>query len=417
MPKCLRNDKRLVVATCSCRWTGVTDGPVAELCFCRSSRCRGVIADPSSKFMENTIHHYEKELDRLQNFHDDEQKSLLDRIESMDAETKKILSVHQQLSLIRRLDKNDKLQVTCDNIEVAVKRATDAMSVARHAKCMERATQYARKLQDLDCNHRKPKKPQASPPKPVFSTSGTARVSCCGWFGQEFDEPNQPLPLSLSLACGGSLRYVSTKPPWVPSGSRSRGTLNLKTFPPLSLPCSQLPSPRPVRPRHPRPKPLGKLPADITEWPAAGLMSLDERKKLMAWIEGRISARDNSRGVYPPDGAVIFAFWLHTRIRKPDEKKMRSFRTRWSGISTQDLLDRFEEESGESGGMSRRVVHCILADVLTYTPWKWDLQSEVKLVEDRGEGDRWPLLWMDLLTLPGIVPEFSADRVCSSHRS
>lgn len=96
---------------------------------------------------------------------------------------------------------------------------------------------------------------------------------------------------------------------------------------------------------------------------------------------------------------------------------MRSFRTRWSGISTQDLLDRFEEESGESGGMSRRVVHCILADVLTYTPWKWDLQSEVKLVEDRGEGDRWPLLWMDLLTLPGIVPEFSADRVCSSHRS
>lgn len=136
----------------------------------------------------------------------------------------------------------------------------------------------------------------------------------------------------------------------------------------------------------------------------------------MAWIEGKISARGGSRGVYPPEGAVEFAFWLHTRVRKPDEKKMGTFRRRWSGITTQEMLDRFEEESGDGGGMSRRALHCMLADVLTYTPWKWELLGEVKMVEDRGEGDRWPLLWKDLLTLPGVVPEFSADRVCASHR-
>lgn len=365
--------------------------------------------------MERSIHHYEKKLDGLRKLHNDEENSLLDQIETMDAESKKILSVRQHMSLIRRLDKNDKLQVASDNIEVAVKRASDAMAVARHAKCMERATKCAKQLNCAPCNSKKP--PKVATPKPVFSTSEETKptVSCCGWFGQELDESIQPLPLSLALACGGAIRYVHPRPPWIPSGSRSRGTLNLKQFPPLSLPCSHLPLPRVPRPRHPRPKPLGRFPSDITEWPDCGLLSLDERKKLIAWIEGRISARDNSRGVYAPEGALAFAFWLHTRLRKPDEKKMRSFRKKWSGISTQEIVERFEEESGESGGITRRVVHCVLADVLTYTPWKWDLlQSEVKMVEDRGEGDRWPLLWMDLLTLPGIVPEFSVDR---THRS
>lgn len=368
--------------------------------------------------MERTIDHFENELVRLKNFHDDDEQSLLDRINTMDSDGKKLLTVTQQLTLVRRLEKNDKLQVAVDDMEVAIRRAKDAMAVGRHVKFMVRRTKYARKLQTLDCNPLNHSKPLPTLPN-VFSTSGSSRFSCCGWFAND-DEPIQPLPLSLALACCGALRYVpSHKKPWVPSGSRSRGTLNLKHFPPFSVPISRNPTPRMVRPRHPQVRPVGKLPEDVAHWPDAGFMSLDERRKVVSWIKGRISARDRSRSVYPPDNAVRFAYWLHMRVRKPGEKKMRTFRAHWSGISSQDLMDRYEEEcAGErgSGSMSRRAVHCILADVLTYTPYafKWE-KSELKLVED-GDGDQWPLLWSDLLSLPGSVPEFSADRaLCASH--
>ncbi|KAG0620756.1 hypothetical protein M758_4G241100 [Ceratodon purpureus] len=403
------------------KWTGVSDGPAAELCFCRTGACRGFIAEPTSKFMERTIHHYEKELVRLKNIHDDDEQSLQDQLTTMDSDGKRIIPINQHLSLIRRLDKNDKLQVAVDNMEAALHKAKDARACARHAKWAERQTKYMRKLQSLDCNplNQKPIPKIPSPP-PSFSTStGSSKFSFCGWFANE-DEPIQPLPLSLALACSGALKYVPMyKKPWVPSGSRSRGTLNLKHFPPPSVPTSRNPTPRTVRPRNPPIRPLGKLPEDVAHWPEAGFMSLDERRKVMAWIEGRISARDSSRSVYPPENAERFAYWLHMRVRKPGEKKMRTFRAHWSGISSQDLIDRYEEESVGvmgCGSMSRRAVHCILGDVLTYTSYgfKWN-KSELKLVEDR-DGDQWPLLWSDLLSLPGPVPEYSTDRaLCASH--
>ena len=401
--------------TC-CRWTGVGDGPAAELCFCRSSRCRGFIANPSSRFMERSYYNYEQEFNRLKNFHDEDEQSLLDQIDAMDSDGKKLLTVKQQLNLVRRLDKNDKLQVTVDNMEAALDKAHNAMSVASRAKCLERHTKYARQLRQLDCIASNP--PKIPNPPPNFSTSEQPKFLCCGWFANN-DEPIQPLPLSLCLAGCGALRYVPLhKPPWIPSGSRSRGTLNLKHFPPTCVPTSRNPTPRTVRPRHPQLRLLGKLPEDVAHWPGAGFMSLDERKKVMSWIQGRISARDRSRSVYPPDDAARFAYWLHMRVRKPGEKKMRTFRAHWSGLSSQDLIDRYEEENDEGGSatISRRVVHCILADVLTYTPYafKWD-KRELKLVED-GDGNQWPLLWSDLLSLPGPVPEFSADRdLCASH--
>jgi hypothetical protein len=397
----------------SCRWTGVSDGPAAELCFCRTGRCRGFIAEPSSKLMERTIRHYEKELVRLKSFHDDDEQSLLDRLNAMDSDGKKLLTANQHLSLVRRLDKNDKLQVAVDNMEIALHKAKSAMR-------MERQTKYAKKLRNLDCIpvNQKPSHKSANPP-PVFSTSGgsKSKLSCCGWFANE-DERIEPLPLSLALACCGALKYVpSGKKPWVPSGSRSRGTLNLKRFPPLSVPVSRIATPRVPRPRYPRVRPLGNPPEDATRWPEAGFLSLDERKKLMAWIEGRISARATSRSVYPPESAVRFAYWLHMRVAKPSEKQMRTFRAHWSGISSQDLVDRFAEESAHcESSISRRAVHCILADVLTHTPYafQWH-ERELKLVQDP-DGDHWPLLWSDLLTLPGPVPEFSADRTnCASH--
>lgn len=293
------------------------------------------------------------------------------------------------------------------------------MAEARHDTCKERHARNARKLASLSClSIQQQELPQIPHPSPAFS-GAEPKVSCLGGLAtKDQDESIQPLPLSLTLASGGALRYApGCKPPWIPSGSRSRRTSNLKHFS-YSIPTSRVLAPRTVRFGQsavtPRLKPLGQRPGDVKYWPEGGLMSLDERKKLMLWIEGRISARDHSRSVSPPINAATFAIWLHMRVSKPDENAMRWFRIHWSGLSTRDLMDRYEEETGEVGVVSSRAVHCILTDILTFTPFMWT--SCVKLVEDKVDGDRWPLLWSDLLTLPGIVPEFSADRLCMGHR-
>lgn len=254
-------------------------------------------------------------------------------------------------------------------------------------------------------------------PKPILKRSTSqANMFCYGWERMDVRRVKRnlrrrapdSLPLSLAFACGVQPLYPYYKPPWRPAGSHNMKAVHVVYRPRPPFPCApyELTVLRKVRPQQPMMRPLEPIPSDCSQWREGGFMTSAERQRVMSWLEGTISGRDESRSIYPSQSSLTFAYWMHLRLRKPSAQEMQTFKLKWSGISTQELLQRYEDESDEARP-PEKVVRCILSDVLTYFPFRYN--SEVKMVESKSYGNKWPFAWFGLLRLPRAVPDFSGD--------
>lgn len=386
-----------------CRWAGLQNVANAELCFCRSIHCRGLIADPLSDFMENSIRHYVERYQRLMFQHKLEEEFLRVQAELLDCERETGAQTEDQdLKLARRQEKNDTLQMTCERIQMAVVKARKAIIEAGITEAGKQSKRFVL-LQFI--------------PKPILKRSTSqASMFCYGWDGMDVRRVKRnlrrrapdSLPLSLAFACGVQPLYPYYKPPWRPAGSHNMKGVHVVYRPRPPFPCAPYEPPvlRKVRPQQPMLRPFEPIPSDCSQWPEEGFMTSAERQRVMSWFEGTLSGRDESRSIYPSQSSLTFAYWMHLRLRKPSAQEMQTFKFKWSGISTQELLQRYEDESGETRP-PEKVVRCILSDVLTYFPFRYN--SDVKMVESKSYGNNWPFAWLGLLRLPGAVPDFSGD--------
>lgn len=359
--------------------------------------------------MERSIQHYEEEVVRLLNKYEVAQSSLQEKLDALDRDKEKGINTEdEEIRMVRRQEKNDSLQVTCDRIQTAMVKARKAVNVARHIAARQNLGR-ARSMGGR--NSFTQKRLQYPPPNHSIHPSEWSDWDT-GIKELDREWSSQlplPLPLSPSLAFPKCPPNSSTgKPPWSPAGSHDIKGVHLKVapFPTGGSPLHGLPKIRKVRPQHPVMKPLDPVPEELANWPEEGFMTTDERQRVMSWIEGNVSARDQSRTVQPVESTTQFAFWLHARLRKPTLAEMQTFKLKWSGITTQDLVERYEEEAADRRPPDK-VVRCMLSDVLPYIAFRYN--NEVRMIESKAHGNRWPFAWAGQTSLPGAVPDYSKD--------
>ncbi|KAG0581253.1 hypothetical protein M758_4G241000 [Ceratodon purpureus] len=113
------------------KWKGTTNPKeFAEICRCREAKCRGLIAEKGSKFMEVSTLHYEGEITRLQEEHAIAEKALQERYGVLAAaeQAGSIGRAEIETELIRKENENEKLKAHIEFIIAAVTRSKASLA-------------------------------------------------------------------------------------------------------------------------------------------------------------------------------------------------------------------------------------------------------------------------------------------------
>lgn len=155
------------------RWKG-SGNPreFAEICRCRESMCRGLIAEKGCPFFASSTAYYEGEVTRLQEEHNIAEKALQHRYEDLAAaERVGSNTVVLEMDLIRKENELGKLKANIELIIAAVARSRASkaswMPSAKHVQVPESRKNYLlplknvfRKIRALFSHVRKPKSEQ-----------------------------------------------------------------------------------------------------------------------------------------------------------------------------------------------------------------------------------------------------------------